>query len=222
MCPDKTKEIKIRKDGAFIMTISSKKISQDLYKLGVVPRKSLIVKFPSKSMVPNNLLIYFIQGVFDGDGSVSITNGTKTPCACLDFLGSIPLIQKLNAIIKEKTGIRFGYKERKYTNTIAITYIKGNDIVLKFMDWLYADPTFVLPRKYQKYLDIKRIKQNIINSKSSKYRGVYMKRNYPHAQIQIGSRVYRLGRFKTEIEAAKAYNSKAIELFGNSAKLNVI
>lgn len=222
MCSDKRKEITIRKDGAVSTSISNKKISLDLVSLGLVPRKSLTITFPSPVLVPNALLVYFIQGLFDGDGSVSMTTKTRTPCACLDFTGSVSLIQSLQKVLNRETGIRFGYKERKHFNTIAVTYIKGNDIVLKFMGWLYKDPRFVLPRKYQRFLDIKIIKQKVIDNKSSKYRGVYMKRNYPHVQIQIGSKVYRLGRFKTEDDAARAYNAKAIELFGENAKLNNI
>ena len=33
--------------------------------------------------------------------------------------------------------------------------------------------------------------------------------------------VYRLGYFKNEIDAAKAYNAKAIELYGDFANVNV-
>jgi hypothetical protein len=216
--PNKDKKIEIYKNSINI-NVFSKKMSLDLIKLGVVNKKSLTIKFPTKNIVPNRLLIYFIQGLFDGDGSVSITKN-NTPSACLDFCGSLSLIKELKRAIKKYTGIEFGYKERTYKNTIGVTYIKGNDVVLKFLDWLYKDPTLVLKRKYQKYMDIKEIKKKVIENKSSKYRGVYIKRNYPHAQIQIGTKVYRLGRFKTEKEAAKAYNDYAIKLFGEKAKLN--
>jgi hypothetical protein len=33
---------------------------------------------------------------------------------------------------------------------------------------------------------------------------------------------YYLGLFKTEIDAALAYNKKALELYGDNAKLNII
>ena len=33
---------------------------------------------------------------------------------------------------------------------------------------------------------------------------------------------HHVGSFKTEIEAAKAYNKKAFELYGEDAKINVI
>lgn len=69
---------------------------------------------------------------------------------------------------------------------------------------------------------------------SSQYKGVYKEimnngyKNYEYwvAQIenkQDGKRkVIKIGRFKTEIEAAIAYNKKAKELFGEFAKLNEI
>lgn len=42
------------------------------------------------------------------------------------------------------------------------------------------------------------------------------------ANIKHNGTLYRLGRFVTEDEAAESYNKKAIELFGNDAKLNII
>lgn len=219
--PNKDKPLYFTKNGKVVsLSVTNKNISQNLTKLGMVNRKSLTIDFPTNSIVPKHLILYFIQGIFDGDGSVSLTKTTKTPCACLDFCGSLKLIKKLKDVIKEETGINFGFKKRKYTNFIGVTYIKGNDKVLKFLNWLYKDSRFILKRKYQKYLDIKQIKNKIIENKSSKYRGVYVKRGHPYAQIQSGKNVYRLGRFKTEIEAAKAYNIKAIELFGRNTKLN--
>lgn len=221
--PTGDKKIKFRKtDNAASSVIHSKKICADLVKLNVINRKSLTIKFPSNDQVPDNLLVYFIQGLFDGDGSVSIGKTTKTPCASLDFSGSIPLIKKLKSVLKTLTNIEFGYKERNFVNTIAVTYIKGNDKVLQFLNWLYTDPTYVLPRKYKKYKEIQEIKTTILEKKSSKYRGVYYRRNKPHSTIQFGNKTYYLGKFNTEEEAAIAYNKKAIELFGNNAKLNII
>jgi hypothetical protein len=220
--PTGDKKITFRKaDGAASSVIHSKKICEDLIRLNVVNRKSLIIKFPNLNIVPKEFILYFIQGLFDGDGSVSIFTKTKPACACLDFSGSIPLIKKLKDIIKEITNIDFGYKERKFVNTIAVTYIKGNDKVLKFLNWLYSDPQFVLPRKYNKYQEIKKIKEIIISNKSSKYRGVYYRRNAPHASIEKNNKRYYLGRFLTERDAAEAYNAKAIELFGPNTKLNI-
>ena len=47
----------------------NKTMNKDLINLGCVPHKSLILKFPDEDQVPDNFLIPFIRGYFDGDGS---------------------------------------------------------------------------------------------------------------------------------------------------------
>ncbi len=57
-----------------------------------------------------------------------------------------------------------------------------------------------------------------------KFIGVHFE-NYTQkyrAEIKCNGEKYRLGRFKTENEAAIAYNKKAIELYGTNANLNNI
>lgn len=63
--------------------------------------------------------------------------------------------------------------------------------------------------------------------KSSKYLGVSkdydikgLRNKRWSAIIKHKGKVYRLGRYLTEEEAAEAYNKKATELFGSSAKIN--
>ncbi|WP_010243847.1 AP2 domain-containing protein [Acetivibrio cellulolyticus] len=57
---------------------------------------------------------------------------------------------------------------------------------------------------------------------TSKYVGVSFNRriNRWTAQITYNYKMYHLGRFDDEIKAAKAYDKKALELFGEKAKLN--
>ena len=67
--------------------------------------------------------------------------------------------------------------------------------------------------------------QNIMNkSKGSKrttsiYKGVWKETAW-RAGIKYNAKTIHLGSFKTEDEAARAYNAKALELFGEFAKLN--
>jgi hypothetical protein len=58
---------------------------------------------------------------------------------------------------------------------------------------------------------------------TSIYKGVCWdkSRNNWKATIMINRKVINLGRFKDEKEAAKSYNEKAKELFGEYAKLNL-
>jgi hypothetical protein len=56
---------------------------------------------------------------------------------------------------------------------------------------------------------------------SSKYFGVSKSGKNWRVQITSKGETYRLGTFKDEIDAAKAYNKKAIELYEEKANLNV-
>lgn len=60
------------------------------------------------------------------------------------------------------------------------------------------------------------------SGKTSKYRGVcYAKRDKSwEAKIKFKGKTYRIGGFKNEIDAAKAYDERAFELVGEHATLN--
>ncbi len=68
----------------FRLSIYKSGVVKDLIKLGVLPRKSLIMTFPN---IPKKYLFHFIRGYFDGDGHVriirnsleiSFTSGSKS------------------------------------------------------------------------------------------------------------------------------------------------
>jgi hypothetical protein len=71
--------------------------------------------------------------------------------------------------------------------------------------------------------------QNHANKKieskfSSKYKGVYWQKNRSKwiAMIRINRKGHYLGCFTDEKEAAKAYNKRAKDFFGEFARLNII
>jgi hypothetical protein len=67
--------------------------------------------------------------------------------------------------------------------------------------------------------------QNGANLRTTrKYKGVYRKQdcNRYEARIRFNNKIVYLGLFEDENKAAKAYNEKALELFGEFAYLNEI
>lgn len=61
--------------------------------------------------------------------------------------------------------------------------------------------------------------QSIVRNKKSKFKGVTFTKNAYEARI-FSSKVVYLGRFQDEVEAAKAYDQAASQLFGDHARLN--
>lgn len=66
-------------------------------------------------------------------------------------------------------------------------------------------------------------RRNNINS-FSKYKGVnyHKKQKTFRANIKINGKPIFIGNYKSEIDAARAYNEKAKELFGEFANINII
>ena len=69
-------------------------------------------------------------------------------------------------------------------------------------------------------------RENTLNQRTffNKYKGVWYdkKRGKWQAKIWLNRKGIHLGRFNTEIEAAVAYNAKAVEIYGEYACLNKI
>ena len=55
--------------GVYRMQIGSKVMFNDLLKLGLVPRKSKLIRLPH---IPKKYLSHFVRGYFDGDGNVTV------------------------------------------------------------------------------------------------------------------------------------------------------
>lgn len=100
------------------------------------------------------------------------------------------------------------------------SFIKGTN---KFID--HTNRNFIDNRKCN--LRCATYRQNSFNRTkrancSSKYKGVFLRResNKWRAAISLRLITYNLGTFKSEIEAAKAYDKAALKLFKEFAVLN--
>lgn len=126
----------------------SESCKEDLIKQGCVPKKSLILNFPTENQVPKNLIRHFIRGYFDGDGWFTNTDSCfqigiiGTEDFIKGFLDNIEIYNKENKIfdVHRKDGAK-RYVFGAYTD------------VLNFLNWIYKDATIYLDRKYEHYLD---------------------------------------------------------------------
>ena len=131
--------------------ISSKKIKEDLGKLGCEPRKSLTCKFPK---ISNEMIPHFIRGYFDGDGSVSIVKckNRKYPMLDISIIGTESFLQDLKIILgfsKEKA-LKID-KRLKSSISIRTLRFSGRFIGEKFYNYIYKDATVFLNRKREKF-----------------------------------------------------------------------
>lgn len=138
---------------AYKITISSKKLSQDLAKLGCVARKTYSIEFPKDGIIPDNLMNHWCRGEFCGDGtifqyskrldwSVRIV-GTKHQCDGMAKYISAKL--NINATsTKVYTNKKTGFEIWRFN-------VSGSHQIKVFLDWLYKDATIFMTRKYNKY-----------------------------------------------------------------------
>lgn len=139
---------------SFIFRIGSKLMYNDLLSLGVTPRKSLSILFPS---IPIEYLHLFIRGYFDGDGCIHLKEG-KYPKVIFTS-GSIKFIQGLANILSNILQIPAKSANSQIENSGNPCYRLGysSKDSRKILEFMYKDleKAPYLERKfeiYQKYL----------------------------------------------------------------------
>ncbi len=197
---------------AAIINIWSKQYTEDLKQyFNIVPAKSLILEPPS--LIKEDDIRHFIRGNMDGDGTIRFQGKRRGPNWTITFLGTKLLLQWIKAKIQQFISGVLNPSVLKDKNIYTITF-SGYQTKL-ISDWLYQDAILGtrLDRKYEKYLDLCEFYKNGPRQYISQYRGVTSENNNRFAAHLIyKGKNYYLGGFKTQIEAAMAYNKKAIEL----------
>ncbi len=136
------------KTNSYRLIANSKKLCQSLIGLGVVPRKSLIVKFPH---LPNNFLRHFIRGIIDGDGNVRYVNRKRSPYFEITIAsGSKAFCEGLIKAVEKNTGISANARKINQ-NLFIIQYSCSRGE--KLAEFVYSDANIFLERKYLPYRD---------------------------------------------------------------------
>lgn len=128
---------------------------------GLIPRKSLVKKFPDLILNSSKeIQRHFIRGYFDGNGSIVIhkinknntsftINITSTKEMCMG-IKSILLNCCYKNIKPVKIDINLHSKDPLINNYVMI--INSNYNIYVFLKWLYKDTTIKMYRKYNRYL----------------------------------------------------------------------
>jgi hypothetical protein len=124
----------------------------------------------------------------------------------------------------------------RHTGGFRKPHVKAGNVILARLVLGLTDPAMKVFHRNGNFLDCRKANlqmetQGIVNHrtdkewpKTSRYRGVHWeadRRKWRAVIYHMGRRV-RLGRYDTEIEAARAYDEKARELYGALAHPNLV
>lgn len=122
-----------------------------LVKHGCIPRKSLVLTFPT---LDASLISHFIRGYFDGDGTVYITypkNYNRTSSIYKSIGVGICGTREFLTGISKAALVNEAKKDRRKENNIWYLSFSGSKKVAAFYNYLYKDATIFLIRKRNKF-----------------------------------------------------------------------
>jgi len=127
--------------------VRSTQLAEDLAKLGCVPKKSLILKFPEN--LPSHLVRHFSRGYFDGDGSLGNYHS-----AAFMLIGTNDFLLKFieyNNFPEKKKDLP---GDKRYQNPFTKYLQYSGKNAANVIKYLYKDSTVFLDRKYKIYEEI--------------------------------------------------------------------
>ena len=132
-----------------VLHVAGRKYSEDLIKLGCVPRKSLILQFPNNQQVPASLLSHFIRGYFDGDGCVHQISNNKKAIG-VTIVGNEDFLSVLQRFLEDKKITCSIYKTQSKISQLRIF---RKESVRLFYDLIYKESSIKMTRKYNKFVN---------------------------------------------------------------------
>lgn len=143
---------RLRDTKSYRIQIGSKEMFTDLLKLGMLPAKSLVLKFPE---VPVEYLRDFIRGYFDGDGCVSVgrywhkdRSQWKWEITSRFTSGSKDFLEKLLILLKTYCLGGFIYKKK---NDYELVFSRRDSVALSKLMYHNIPAKLYLDRKYKKF-----------------------------------------------------------------------
>jgi hypothetical protein len=210
--------------------VASKRFCEHLIALQIYPRKST-KEIPWNG--PKHLLPAYWCGVVCGDGSIYKTKVGQYDSWGIGLVGSEAVCAAfrqwlVDSGINTESKVRLTKSKANIkTNEVFNLYsfvVQGTLAPQQVAKLLFDNATIYMERKYQ---IAKTLIETEFKSRLSKYRGVSLDKK-PNllkpwwAYITVNGKQKYLGNFRTEREAALAYNASAKEFFGAEAFQNII
>lgn len=131
--------------------LTSSIMYNSLLKLGCIPRKSLVLKFP---ILSDDLIKHFIRGYFDGDGTVFISypkNKNKTNTVYKTIVVGICGTKEFLEGCSKALDINLPKKDKRTDTNVWYLSFSGTNKVSKFYKSIYSNATIYLERKKNKF-----------------------------------------------------------------------
>lgn len=151
---NKIYKVKKRKNckNHYRLDIRDKKLSDSLSKLGCIPKKSKVVRFPTKESVPEYLIKYFVLGCFDGDGGICRyrPNGY-----IFHYIGTEDMCRGIYNFILKELGIKITFNKVYKSSFLHHLRCSSKENVFKILSFLYEKTPFKMKRKFDIFSTIK-------------------------------------------------------------------
>ena len=137
------------------LKINNKFIVQDLKEMGIKPNKTF--KDMNIPDIKNNLIIHYIRGFFDGDGSIykskrKSKNGFNSGIKFSNT--SLPILNYIENLF-DFANFRYEVMNTSVENCL-MYYMscQSKGSIKQIMPILYDNATYFLPRKYEKFIEV--------------------------------------------------------------------
>jgi hypothetical protein len=130
------------------MIATSSHMKESLISLGCIPNKTTTLRFPN---IRKDLVLHFIRGYFDGDGSITYASTQKSykfrMCGTYEFLSSVKEILDIENPLRQR------WPDRGVNNW-EIDF-GGNIKTYKKLKLLYENSTVYLDRKFERFCQLR-------------------------------------------------------------------
>jgi hypothetical protein len=136
--------------------LHSKLMCGHLERLGVKPRKTFNLRFPTPDQIPDHLLHHFIRGYFDGDGCICHSHGDRYNGSWqFSVVSSNGFVRQLKKVLLQYVRID-SWTIYPHPESKGISYFSVRTVpdINRLRDYLYQDATIYLERKKTKFSEL--------------------------------------------------------------------